>query len=533
MIGLFRKVEINKYLKLRYLFFVFLVSLYSNFSLYGENLFFYVTNVNLSYKNLLILTIGSFLGIPIILLILCYLDYINKKIEKYNYKIKFSNYAKLFLVTLTIWSMYLIIGWPGIITPDTISQHLQAVGTIPFSNHHNIFHTLILRFFYKIYDNYTFVIFLQIVFASSIWALVIGSLSNKIHINYLIVFSIFFSAIPSNAQTICSLWKDIPYAFSLLLLIFVLSKTEINFFRYNYALLFILSFVLVALLRHNGVIVSTGTLLYYLFIAKYKRLAMVLTSIILGIFFFIQFPVMNYYNVKPIEIWTRHITMYNDLVGVIVANGKLSPKTRAFIEKNIPVDKHMKIYTPYIPYMYYSPKIQKYFGFNDADVGLNEISTAELFSMYINTISREPALIIQNRLLSADILWNCSLRKEYNPESTQILTKNVNNNRKILVVKENKIKHFARKIRNDLLKSSIYIVLFQKAGIYLLGVSILFLFTIVNKNKRMLIIFIPIILQSLGLLLSIQAQDYRYVWPIFVSFWFILMYCLTQKSNFK
>ena len=43
---------------------------------------------------------------------------------------------------LFCWLFWFLYQFPGVLTPDSISQFSQATGLIPFSNHHPILHTL-------------------------------------------------------------------------------------------------------------------------------------------------------------------------------------------------------------------------------------------------------------------------------------------------------------------------------------------------------------------------------------------------------
>lgn len=51
---------------------------------------------------------------------------------------------------LFCWLFWFLYQFPGVLTPDSISQFSQATGLIPFSNHHPILHTLLFSLFYHI-----------------------------------------------------------------------------------------------------------------------------------------------------------------------------------------------------------------------------------------------------------------------------------------------------------------------------------------------------------------------------------------------
>lgn len=525
-------LEIKKYFKLRNALCIIFISLYASFACFVEELFFKFTYVEISAKNFIIIFGCALLWFLIIIGFLYVLELFNNKISKNKFEIKNTNYIILFFATFIVWLICLILYWPGIITPDSISQHLQAIGSIPLSDHHNIIHTLFLRIIYNINDNFSLAIFVQIFFASIIWAYCIGSFSNKINIKYLVLFSLIFAALPNTAKTVISLWKDIPYTFSFLLLIFVLSKNNKTIISSKkFSFLFILSFSLVALLRHNGIFVVLGTILVYLIISKFEKKIFNLIAAVFLIIAFVQYPLMNYYHVIPISNWTKHITMYNDLVGVLLAKGDLSINTKSFLEKEITINEHRKIYTPYVPAMYVYPKIREKFLYSD--LGLNSINTTKLLHIYVDTLKKNPTLIIQNRLLSSDVLWNCAPTKEYySPAFNYLVHGNVINNN-ILIKKESSIKQVVKDAYKSVKNTKIYIALFEKTGIYIIFIFIICLFALENFNLKSLIIFIPIFFQALGLLLVIQAQDYRYVWPIFVSFWYILLFSITKNKTFR
>lgn len=142
-------------------------------------------------------------------------------IGKFNYRD-----LMIFVVPILIFSMYLYIYNPGILT--TISfRHLHQIATGQFNNSVPFFYTFIEMIFIKIFGSTLPIAFFQILVFSIIWTLICKyhrddtvESSNRFVIEFAVTMIICL--IPINAVYSITLWSDILFAYSLLFLSFLI-----------------------------------------------------------------------------------------------------------------------------------------------------------------------------------------------------------------------------------------------------------------------------------------------------------------------
>lgn len=178
--------------------------------------------------------VGEIYFIPYILLFIVSFSYVlfalmiftgNWDIRKVDSKHKNKFFWFRFaLPMIFVWFLSLLILWPGILTIDSLSLYREAINRT-FSNWHPAFYPYFLSIITRINPSPAFILSLQIIlfaFISS-WGLSVlekNGVSNAI----LWIISFLIALFPPNLIYSITLWKDIPYALSLLLLsLFLLS----------------------------------------------------------------------------------------------------------------------------------------------------------------------------------------------------------------------------------------------------------------------------------------------------------------------
>lgn len=154
----------------------------------------------------------------------------NSNLQQLDYKsiIKKINYRDMmiFIVPILIFSMYLYIYNPGILT--TISfRHLHQIATGHFDNTVPFFYTFIEMVFLKIFGTPLSIAFFQILVFSSIWTIICKyhrddstESSNRFVVEFAI--TLIICLIPINAVYSISLWSEILFAYALLFLSFLI-----------------------------------------------------------------------------------------------------------------------------------------------------------------------------------------------------------------------------------------------------------------------------------------------------------------------
>lgn len=205
---------------------------------------------------------------------------------------------------LACWGLMLLIFYPGVMTPDSIDQWHQSASR-SYSDWHPAYHTLAITAIRHLWDSPAAVATLQ---ASALafslaWLIasvrrVVGAPSLSAH------FAAWLCALnPFLCLTSITLWKDVPYASSLI----AVSAICINLiWLRRIRLRSWLSFIVVAaimlacmLLRHNGAPVVAGVLIVLLAILHGQRKQVALLAIaVLGCFVALKGPVADAIGVR-------------------------------------------------------------------------------------------------------------------------------------------------------------------------------------------------------------------------------------------
>lgn len=251
-----------------------------------------------------------------------------------------------FILTFIIFSLWLIGYNPGIMTPDSIDQWMQAY-RFDFSNHHPFFHTFLISLAQRIIYGPAFIALIQILIASLIPSFLLNYLIKKGLNKYIAtILLLFYVSSPSIGVFNITLWKDILFSLGIfgLCTFFIMHYID-GFNRKKLSsFIFIALIILVSTLRHNGVLfVLLIPVLYFLFnIFTLKKSIVLLTITGIG-FLLIQFPLSTLLNVyKPNFI--NSVTFIHIVAGSIYEGYELNDTEKEVIEKLIPVESIMEKY---------------------------------------------------------------------------------------------------------------------------------------------------------------------------------------------
>ncbi len=122
------------------------------------------------------------------------------------------------LPMILVWFIFLLAVWPGMMTPDSISQWSQLI-SLQFNDAHPVFHTLLLWLITRIWFSPAAIAICQIIFLSLTAAWGIGTLRGLGLPNWAAwLLAGLFAFNPINGDMVNTIWKDIPYSTALFLL---------------------------------------------------------------------------------------------------------------------------------------------------------------------------------------------------------------------------------------------------------------------------------------------------------------------------
>ncbi len=175
------------------------------------------------------------------------------------------------VILLCCWLPWFLYNFPGVMTPDSISQYSQAMGLTGYSDHHPFAHTLLIKLLLSmgmaLFDNVYAAIACYTVFQMVLMALL---LCYCICILYrygagrklCLLFLIFYACVPYNGSFAVTMWKDVLFSGFLLLFALCLYRL-LHLYAAGERLkkqpgllaLLLLSGLLVCLFRSNGLYV--------------------------------------------------------------------------------------------------------------------------------------------------------------------------------------------------------------------------------------------------------------------------------------
>lgn len=276
-----------------------------------------------------------------------------------------SSRQRLFIFTalLLCWLPWFLYDYPGVMTPDSISQFSQATGLIPYSSHHSLIHTLLFRLLYRLGFGLTGSVNAGIAFytvfqmcalaASETFCL---SLLSKYGVprRLLVCWLLFWGLMPYNGIYAVTMWKDVPFSAALLLYAAALCcfiKEGCPGFRTRpglYALL-ACSGWFTCMLRSNGVYVFLFMLPFVLFVFRRHigRMAPLQISIVL-LALLIKGPVFTYFGVASPH-FTESLSIPLQQVARVVTEGReLTADQTALINQVVDISLIPEYYDPVI-----------------------------------------------------------------------------------------------------------------------------------------------------------------------------------------
>lgn len=260
-----------------------------------------------------------------------------------------------FFICLLCWLPYFLYQYPGIMTPDSINQFEQVLGLIPYSNHHPLAHTMMIKLFYHIGLLFTsnmviaisFYTFIQMCFLAFGAAYFIQTAKMfRVRSLLLFVITLFYALVPYNAVFSVTIWKDIPFAAAVLLFSCSLLRLRKGA-ETKTMLVFILSGIMLCLFRSNGwygFVLCLPFLLYF-----YRKKAKLVFPALAGIFLtavIIKYPVMNACHVIQPDLIESLSVPTQQIAAVICNDRELTNEQLSLIENVVDLTYIKDLYNP-------------------------------------------------------------------------------------------------------------------------------------------------------------------------------------------
>ena len=446
----------------------------------------------------------------------------------YKFPGKEKNYPKIFLISFIVivvcYLPYLIIFFPGIITADSLTGLNMLLKIYPVSDSHTILHLLFMYIPFKIGSlisnninisvgliSLTQIIVMALTFAYAIKFLKTRKVPNKI----LIIIMLFYGLLPVNGFYSITLWKDIIFSCSVVLLTiecFKLIERKNNItFKNSY--LFVITSLLVVFTRNNAIYMYV--VLSMISIIVFKKNLKVIVPMILIVFasyVIVKGPIFNVLKIEKSSS-AEYIAIPLQQIGrMAYKDVKFTKKEKELTDKLIPLEELKKSYNPEI-----TDPIKFNKQYNTKEFEKNK---KEYLKLWINLCYKHPKIAIEAYLTSTLGYW-------YPGVEYWVTTAEIDDNQ-IGVHTYSFIPNSFREKFSHIISNKIPLIGFFNC----IGFSFWLIFTsmyitIKKKGKRLLYIYVPVLGIWLTLLIAAPVfAEFRYTYsallclPVFIGLLF-------------
>lgn len=395
------------------------------------------------------------------------------------------------LVFLWKWHYY-----PFVSHPDTLNQWQQIHGAAPYADLHAPFHTLVLKVLLKIRDNYGFVVQVQLVAVSAVYALLSGRLLRRGVPSACLLAAALVCTGAHWCAAYMFVWKDVFYTVCLCFLTWqIMLALDRDALSVPLAALMGLTLAVICLLRYNGLVCLVFTLAYFAIVCVKRRLFKPLAALVCACAVALGAANAVLYGPLGCQRETRNGTALHvagaGIAAVVAQNGRISEEELAWVDQTLGVDWIRTHYSPWHavnlvwtaetndPDGYFQSPANNALN-NFFNVGLGE-HKMEALKTYLSLFVKNPGICLRELAYGTWQVWG----------------------------------NFG---------------LFSNAGI---TVTLLLALWVMRKKidaARVLPVFLPFACNALSIAVSTITNEGRYLLPSFALFLPLLLYILSSKK---
>lgn len=480
----------------------------------------------------------------LLIIIIIYINILIRTLFGIIYDIKFENKSKeikkcgiwhfiFFIVISVLLFAYLYIFSPYIMTKDGAMQ-LQEITTLEFTDWHPFFSTYFYSLLYHFFLSLDSIIIIRILAYSLLVSSILSYCYKKGINKFLLIILAILSVFPVNGLYIVTFWKDIDFTIALIALVYLLyllifDKNYFDITLLHYFSLFI-SMICVGFFRHNGFIVFIILLLFLVVYSMKKKHKLLIVNCILLIIctVIIKIPLYNYLKIEPAPKNFQYATMLHGLQKEYVLD-KVTDETKSWMETILSNKQWIDSYN--------ASNIDSLLHYSGKDVRDMEINKSKLFKYYFMQLKITPLELIKDRLDGTNILWNVFSNDKVDDYKYHIIYDDLNEEHYTQFA----IDFSTKKITNIFKELILFIssnrfldMIFFRGGLSFSILSIFITYNIINKDKRWVLVLLPVLANIVTLFLVMHHQSFRYVWNVNLSANLIILLWITNKiSNNK
>lgn len=509
---------------------IILSILFAGFSVVGTSINYYLNLDSIvSSKTALLKSILKFLayaGTCYSILILIFTQVLpclkSKKSKTYQWFTH--NKRSFFLVACVIFIAYVpyfLAEYPGFFTADSVRELSDATyGMGNLINHHPVLHIFIISICSKIVKLFsgteTEVIALyatlQMIATACTFSFMIYYMSRKnVNIYIRIVTFLICAFYPPFAAYSVTMWKDIPFALSLVyftICLIELATNSYNFFKSKLRVIALLiSTILVILFRNNGIYVVLLTLPFMFFIIKdYRKYVVGFAAIMITFYVIYKGPIFKLLNITDGPVKEMLSVPLQQIARTVRDNeNEITEEEKELIYKFLPVENLGKLYNPLI-----SDSVKE--NLNNEEFQNNK---GEFIKLWLNLLAKHPRSYIESFLVGSFGYWY--------PETTNWVIVNWDDYPKLDYLDYTKAPIANIKVVDELEKFAntrnipVISMLLFSIGFNFWIILTITMYCIYKKKYRHMLTLIPILVLWLTNTASPVWCEYRYIYGMFTT----------------
>lgn len=483
--------------------------LYSAFALVGQRIFIYPLTLKVTCAGLFVFIVTAAWFVPVVWSFLYWMDYFGRFFLKKETNERTSfRFIMILVILLLLPALYnLAANNPGISSNDTLACMVYNAHNLKgMLDWHPAFYCMILHVILRIWDSTYAVILVQYFFWLYVMLEFLLYLKRKGLKSEIVIAIAFLTGInAANFMHLNTIWKDIPYALSILWVLVIFLKLTTDYERYRRKFYIYAEFVAaltgIFFYKKNG---PAAVVVIVVFMAVVLRKSIKMWCalfVAMFLIFFIKYPVYSYFEVRDMGRYGMYIGLSQDILGAYYSNGQVSEETL----------KMINVMTEYnnAEYKYYPTYARQSYDLN--------VEPAEFIMNYIDTFVKNPILMLRALIDRQDAVWDI-----FSGQGSQLLCVDYHS----VNQHEDWKKYYPDRIYVSLYErmsaftaytaeSQWISALEWRCGLLMLLGLWAVVFVILTKNVReCLLIVAPILGHILSLMLSTGWSDFRYFWPL-------------------
>ena len=483
--------------------------LYGAFALVGQRIFIYPLTLKVTGAGLFVFAATVAWFVPVIWSFLYWMDCFARFSVGHSMEEKCPFRLMIVLTGLLLLPAFynLAANNPGISSRDTlVSMGYNAHNLRGMMDWHPAFYCMVLSVILKIWDSTYAVIFVQYFFWLYVMLEVLLFFRKKGLKDGAILLIAFFSGMnAANFMHLNTIWKDVPYALSLLWIWVILFRLSVDGDEYRrkwyiYAEL-VAALTGIFFYKKNGPAAVVVVVVFMAVILKRNIRMWCGLFVTMFLILFIKYPLYSYFEVKDMGRYGMYIGLSQDILGVYYSGGQVSEETLKMI--NIMTDYNNAEYE-------YNPTWAR------QSYGL-DVEPLEFIVNYIDTFLKNPVLLVKAVADREDAVWDIYQGQDavlgcvdYHAANDEPDWRKYYPDRAYISLYE-RMSAFTAYTAGSQWISAIE----WRSGLFtLLGLLAVVFFILKKGVKECLLIIAPVLGHILSLLLSTGWSDFRYFWPL-------------------